>query len=120
MPNSILLQRLLKAAFWAALGFALVMALLPRPPQLPGAPSDKLQHVIAFAVLAGLAAAAYPRVGLGRIGAMLAAFGALIELLQLIPALHRDGSVADWIADAVAIAVVLGIAALVRALTAGR
>jgi hypothetical protein len=50
------------------------MALLPKPPTLPGTPSDKLQHVAAFAVLSALAAAAWPRAPLVRTGLLLAAF----------------------------------------------
>ena len=90
------------------------MALLPKPPTLPGTPSDKLQHVAAFAVLSALAAAAWPRAPLVRTGLLLAAFGVLIELLQLIPALHRDGSALDWLADNAAIAAVLLLAATIR------
>ena len=111
-------RRLLTFAFWAALLLAFVMAVLPKPPQLPGEPSDKIQHILAFAVLAALAAAAYPRTGLNRILLLLSAFGALIELVQTIPALHRDGDWVDWVADTVAAAVVLLLAGLVRKSTA--
>lgn len=107
-------RRLLPFAFWAALLFAFVMAVLPKPPQLPGQPSDKIQHILAFAVLAALAAAAYPRARLIRILLLLSAFGALIELVQTVPALHRDGDWIDWVADTVAAAVVLLLAGLVR------
>jgi VanZ family protein len=108
------IRRLLPYAFWAAALFALVMATLPQPPQLPGQPSDKIQHILAFTVLAGLGAAAYPRAPLLKIGLGLSAFGALIELIQTIPMLHRDAEFVDWIADTVAAAIVLGFAALVR------
>ena len=108
------IRRLLPYAFWAALVFAFVMAVLPKPPQLPGQPSDKIQHILAFTVLAGLAAAAYPRARLIRILLLLSAFGALIELVQTIPALHRDGDWIDWVADTAAAAVVLLLARIVR------
>ena len=39
--------------------FALVMACIPQPPQLPGQPSDKLQHIVAFVVLTLLAQAVF-------------------------------------------------------------
>jgi VanZ family protein len=107
-------RRLLPHAFWAALLFAFVMAVLPKPPRLPGDPSDKIQHVLAFAVLAGLAAAGYPRKGILKILLLLCAFGALIEFVQTVPMLHRDGDWIDWVADTVAAASVLGLAALVR------
>ena len=108
------IRRLLPFLFWAALAFAFVMAVLPQPPQLPGGPSDKVQHILAFTVLAALAAAAYPRTRLLTIGIALCAFGALIELVQTIPMLHRDGDYVDWIADTLAVAVVLAIAGWAR------
>jgi len=105
--------------FWAASLFALVMALLPNPPQVVNA-SDKVQHMLAFAVLAGLAALAWPR-RLLAIALGLFAFGGLIELLQTIPSLHRDGQAADWIADvAAATAVLLVAAAFGRRTAPGR
>jgi len=107
-------SKLLRLLFWAALIFAFGAALMPRPPQIPGDPSDKAQHIVAFLTLAALAVAAYPRARLLRIGILLSAFGAAIEFFQLIPDLHRDGDVADWAADTAAIAVVLTLAALVR------
>ena len=101
--------RLLRIAFWAAMLFALVMASLPQPPPVPGAPSDKIQHIVAFAVLAGLGSAAYPRLSAVKLVSGLSAFGALIEIVQLIPALHRDADPVDWVADTVAAAVVVGL-----------
>lgn len=104
----------LRLAFWLAASFALVMAILPKPPQLPGAPSDKIQHIVAFVVLAGLAAAAYRRASLVVIAAGLSAFGALIEFLQALPMLHRDSDVRDWLADTAASTAVLLIIGLWR------
>jgi hypothetical protein len=65
-----------RIAFWLAALLALVMATLPKPPELPGSPSDKIQHILAFVVLAGLGAAAYRRASLTTIAAGLSAFGA--------------------------------------------
>ncbi len=96
-----------RASFWAALSFAFAMALLPQPPQLPGAPSDKMQHVIAFATLAGLGSAAYRAMSLMKLLVSLSAFGAVIEVLQAIPALHRDSDPLDWLADITVAALVL-------------
>jgi VanZ family protein len=107
-------QRLLMLAFWGAALFALVMASLPKPPQLPGEPGDKIQHIMAFATLAALGAAAYPRVPLVRLLIGLAAFGALIEMIQLIPPLHRDAQFTDLVADILAAAAVLGLVWLFR------
>jgi Na+/H+-dicarboxylate symporter len=108
------IRRLLPFAFWGALLFAFVMAVLPQPPQLPGQPLDKVQHILAFAVLAGLAAAAYPRASLMKILLLLSAFGALIEFAQMIPALHRDGDWVDWAADVMAAGTILLLVALTR------
>lgn len=85
------------------------MAVLPHPPQVPGEPNDKVEHMIAFATLAALGSFAYPRVALLRLLAALSLFGALIEVVQAIPALQRDSDIKDWIADTVAVAVVLVI-----------
>jgi hypothetical protein len=86
---------------------ALVMALLPQPPQLPGEPSDKVQHIAAFLALGALGSFAYPEANPFRLGAGLSIFGAIIEVLQLIPALHRDGDPLDWVADTVAVALII-------------
>ena len=53
--------------FWAGAFFAFVMAVLPQPPELPGAPSDKVQHMLAFATLGLLAAWAYARAPVARL-----------------------------------------------------
>ena len=83
--------------FWAGAFFAFVMAVLPQPPELPGAPSDKVQHLL---------------VGLSL-------YGAFIELVQAIPALHRDSDIKDWIADTVASGIVLVAVGLWRSRTRG-
>jgi VanZ family protein len=93
--------------FWAAAAFAFVMAVLPHPPRLPGEPSDKVQHVIAFATLALLGSGAYSGLKPLKLLAGLSLFGAFIEVMQAIPALHRDSDVLDWIADTIAVAVIL-------------
>ncbi len=96
-----------RASFWVALVFAFVMALPPQPPHLPGNPSDKVQHILAFATLAALVSIAYRSVALLRLLAYLSAFGALIEVFQAFPALNRDSDPIDWIADTFAAALVL-------------
>jgi VanZ family protein len=102
------------ALFYVALLVAVIMATLPHPPQLPGNPVDKLQHIAAFAVLAFLGSAAYPRTPLLRIGERLSLLGVLIEVVQVIPALHRDCDIMDWVADTASIVVVLTLVKLGR------
>lgn len=108
------MRRLFAALFWSAVLFALVMASLPQPPHLPGAPSDKLLHILAFVVLTALAALAYPRVRLLMIFLGLSLFGGLIELVQAIPAIHRDPNTTDWLADTLTTAVILSLIAVIR------
>lgn len=97
----------LRAAFWVAAAFAFVMAILPHPPQIPLEPNDKVQHVAAFATLALLGSLAYPRTSLLRLLVRLSLFGALIEIVQAIPVLHRDSDVLDWLTDTLAAAAIL-------------
>jgi VanZ family protein len=108
------MTRALRLLFWSALAFAFVMAVLPHPPRLPGSPGDKIQHILAFLVLSALAPAAYREARLAAIAAGLSAFGVLIEIVQTVPALNRDASVLDWLADSAAIAAVLGVVLLWR------
>ena len=98
---------ILRFLFWAAALLAFAMAVVPQPPQLPGAPSDKVQHIAAFLVLGGLASFSYPRTSPVYLGTGLSLFGAFIELVQYIPALHRDSDPIDWIADTAAAALIL-------------
>ena len=108
------MPRLAVILFWSAMSFAFVMALIPLPPHVPGAPSDKVQHILAFAALAALARWAYPGAGLLTHLIGLSAFGALIEIAQAIPALHRDADPVDWLADTAATAAVLALARALR------
>lgn len=102
--------------FWGAFAFAVTMAILPHPPHLAiDSLGDKFEHSLAFSVLALLGSAAYPRMPLLRLGERLSFLGALIEVTQSIPALHRDCDILDWVTDTVAIVVVLTVVALARA-----
>lgn len=112
--NKVLLERL---AMWVAVTVAVVMATLPKPPHLfIDKFGDKFEHMLAFAVIALLAALAYPKARLTRIAERLSFLGALIEVTQSIPWLHRDCDIRDWVADTASIIVVLTIVALVRAM----
>ena len=100
-------SRWVRILFWLAALLAFLLAVNPHPPHYPGEPSDKVQHMIAFATLGVLGAAAYPKTSIWRLLAWLSIFGAAIELVQAIPVLHRDSDIADWAADTVAAGVVL-------------
>ncbi|MFA7604451.1 MAG: hypothetical protein WCY29_15740 [Novosphingobium sp.] len=90
---------------WA---FALAMALNPRPPELPtDLLNDKSQHMLAFAVLTAFARAGFGKLSDRLILVRMSLAGAAIELLQAIPALHRDCDWRDWLADTLAVAAVL-------------
>lgn len=104
------------ALFWLAVAFTLVMALLPQPPAVPLPGGDKVLHMTAFAVLSLLACLAFPRRRPVELFVGLAALGALIEVLQMVPALRRDAEFGDWIADCLALAITLAIVAFARKL----
>lgn len=97
----------LTALFWLALAFTLTMAWLPHPPSVPGNPNDKIQHIAAFAGLSLVGAVAFSNFPLARLGERLSFLGAIIEVVQSIPKLHRDCDVLDWLADTIAIVIVL-------------
>jgi hypothetical protein len=98
-------QNLLKPVFWLALVFACVMAILPNAPDLPGPFSDKIQHMTAFGTLTVLGMLAYPRIPRILIAFGLVILGALIEIVQMLPVLHRDSEWGDLLADSIAIVV---------------
>ena len=108
------IARLWRVAFAASALLAVVMASLPQPPELLGQPSDKLLHIIAFSTLTLMARFAYPRAKIWQIFIGLGALGAAIEFIQAIPALGRDASLTDWLADLLAIGAALGSVAVFR------
>ena len=100
--------------FWVSLIGAVTMAVLPDAPHLPFEFGDKIQHMLAFAALTFGASFAWPEAPRMRILERLSFVGALIEVVQSIPQLHRDCDIRDWIADTAAIAVMLLILGAVR------
>jgi len=110
------IRRIAALLFWPALIGAITLAVMPQPPYLPSnALGDKFNHMLAFATLAALAAVGFPAMPRLRVIERLSFLGAMIEVVQSIPALHRDCDIRDWIADTLAIVVVTGIAALIAA-----
>lgn len=108
------IQRAAFWLFWACVIVSIVMALLPKPPEVPTDRfGDKVNHILAFMAMAGTAALGFPQVPRWRVIERLSFLGAMIEVAQSIPALRRSCDIRDWIADTVAVMVVTGIAALV-------
>jgi hypothetical protein len=93
-----------RIVFFAALMFTFYSAVAPAAHVLRLTPWDKATHFIAFYVLTALAVASFPRRNLLLIAALLSGFGALIEIVQGMPQVHRDRDFWDWVADTVAIA----------------
>jgi hypothetical protein len=104
LRSNVIVLRLAKVAFWAACVVVTGAASIPKedhPPDPFG--WDKANHFVAFYGLAVLGIAAFPRLAPWVIGAWLAALGGLIELIQLIPAIHRDADIVDWLVDSAGI-----------------
>jgi VanZ family protein len=97
------LRPLFAIGFVVALVFAVTMALLPHPPRVVGNMWDKEQHMLAFGTLTFLACFGFPRATLFRIAERLSFVGALIEVAQSYPPLHRDCDIFDWVADTTAV-----------------
>lgn len=107
------IELLARSLFCLALIGAVVLALMPHPPHLPTDRfGDKLNHMLAFATLAALAAVGWPGAERLRVVERLSFIGALIEVAQAMPALHRDCDFRDWAADTLAIVAVTLVFAL--------
>ena len=103
VPRISLLIRLAQAVFITAVIFTFYSAVIPPRHALQLVPWDKAEHFIAFYALTGLGVAAFPRRRLWVIAVLLSGFGALIELVQGLPIVHRDRDFWDWVADTLAI-----------------
>lgn len=115
-----ILLNALAVPFWLALAFTLAMALVPRPPSALFVAGDKNLHMAVFTALSALASLAFPRWRVIELFVAMAALGASIEVLQMIPALGRDAELADWIADCVAVAVTLATVKFARKIAGTR
>lgn len=108
------------ARWWPVLtvALALVVVTLSLTP-LPGAEgglvsrTDKLQHLVAYAALAGPAALARPK-GWMRVLVALAALGGIVEVIQ--PLVNRGMHLSDFAASAAGLAAGALAAALLRRL----
>ena len=77
-------------------------------------PWDKAEHFSAFFALTACSLVAFPKARLGWIAGVLSACGALIEVIQGLPFVHRDRDVMDWVADTVAVIAVMGVVVAAR------
>ena len=91
----------------------LVLAVLPSL-SIPGNPDDKLLHIVAFAVLALLAAGAFPRTRLRSLWIWLVGFAAAIEMIQLLMQQGREADWSDLMVGMSAATVVLFLVHLIR------
>ena len=96
------------ALFLAACAALLTLALLPSAEIPQVGLSDKIEHALGFALLAVLGVWTFPDRP-GRVAAGLLMFGVLIEALQVVLPVGRDGEALDVVADGLGIA--LGVAA---------
>ena len=117
-----ILQRYIRIAFLALFCLTataiVALALTPSPPAL--GIGDKIEHVVAFGCLSLLSLIAFPKQRKLVLALALATLGALIECLQLLPALRRSSDGIDWIADCAAIGIVFGSAAAMQRLEGWR
>jgi hypothetical protein len=107
-------KRVFEVGLWAAAALTLLLGVLPAAIAPTISESDKVEHVVAFAVLSLMAIRAYGHRSFLLLGICLSAFGAAIEIVQAIPWIHRYAELNDWVADSLSIAAVLLTAALVR------
>jgi VanZ family protein len=104
----------LLAVYWLLLfiGTHTPAAALPSQPPFPYA--DKVMHVVAYAGLAFMAAAAWTwRKTLGPREYLLlllsvSCYGVIDETLQMLPGIRRNADVVDWAADTLGAAIGLG------------
>jgi VanZ family protein len=102
---------LLRIGYWLVVAGVFILAVAPLPQAGPPG-SDKVDHFAAFFVLTMGAAVLYVRRPLWLIGALLLAYGGLIEIVQGLPLVGRDSDVLDWLTDAAGIAIAALAAAL--------
>lgn len=96
--------------FCAALAFTLYMMLQPNPPHLAfEALGDKAEHALSFGGMALLARLGFRRAPDWLILERLSFLGAMIEVIQAIPSLHRDCDWHDWVADTLGVLLSLAI-----------
>ena len=105
---------------WMAIGWLLVvtwMSLAPLPELPEIREGDKLGHVAAYALLAGLATLHRQRyLAVIAIAAAIVAYGGLIELVQ--PLVNRHGEFGDFVANGAGVLLGTGTVVSLSRLTA--
>ncbi|UVI38510.1 teicoplanin resistance protein VanZ [Qipengyuania spongiae] len=98
-----MISKLFRTGFVLALVAILAIALMPaaRAPMVFA--SDKLNHILAFFVLAAGGRIAWPQLNGAVLVGLLAAYGGLIEILQWEMGYGRDADWMDFLADVIAI-----------------
>ncbi len=94
--------------FYVVLAISLVMLFSPGSTVPSGPPwGDEVTHLLMFLALAVAARYAGFRTGWILLGGVL--YAAVTEVLQSVLPIQRGGSVGDWLADVVGVAIGLGI-----------
>jgi VanZ family protein len=108
-----------RGAFVAANVILLYLCLAPVKALPAETLSDKLEHAVAWAVLTLTAALLWPsRLWAGAAYALV--LGAVVEVLQAVMPLGRDGDWRDWVADACGVTAAAVIVLIARRLRARR
>jgi VanZ family protein len=108
-------RSLLRIAFYGTGALVAALSLVPAATLPSTSIGDKVEHVIAYAVLGLLAAASFAR-GAVRVILGLSAFGLAIELLQVFSP-GRSPDVLDVMADIVGAILGCGVAIVLRRMT---
>lgn len=114
-------QSLWQVCLWVSAIAILFLATTSETYPVPSAPSDKINHLIAFLELAILARLGWPRARPWPTAIALLLFGVMIEVIQA-PLPYREFSLLDILADGVGIAIGLLLwrgAIKIRALNQG-
>jgi VanZ family protein len=94
-----------KLAFVIATLMVVVLSLLPGNDLPAVGISDKLEHVIAYAILALLGGLAFPEATM-LLAVMLSALGIAMEICQMVVP-GRSAEIADAVADAIGVGLIL-------------
>jgi VanZ family protein len=96
-------QRVLSRGVFVVVVLVSLVVLFAPGRDVPPSPYgvDKLVHGGLFLALA--LSGSWAGMRRGVLAVLLPSYAAVSELIQTIPALQRDGSIADWLADAVGV-----------------